>query len=104
MNKNRSVVEIRETKDYIVATFEEKVYKIPKKYKEKAVLEIKREIENYKRRKYDLIREAAALGVIIIPTTVSGEDPYFFDLKKNIERILKKYSKTSYTSLESYMK
>jgi hypothetical protein len=100
------LVEIGKRDGYLFADFRGNgiVYKIPETYEKEVVDKIKKEIERYRGIKRKLIEEASALGVIIIPTTIGGDDPYFLELKQNIEKILKKYAIERYSSLENYMK
>lgn len=61
--------------------------------------EISRLYKEYEKMRENLMRDAAILGAIIIPTTFYGEDPYsekfYLDLKKIIER----YSKNKIKNL-----
>ncbi len=101
----KALIEIHEKEGYLFVDFRGNglIYKIPRMYEREVFSHINKEIRKYKEMKEKLINEASSLGAIIIFTTVGGEDPHFLSLKMNIEKILKKYAKECYSSLEKYI-
>jgi uncharacterized membrane protein len=79
------------------------VYEIPNEYAFSVAEKIKEKIKEYKKIKYSLLNDAAALGAIITPITLSGEDPFKLELENNIKRILDKYSISKLETLEKYL-
>jgi hypothetical protein len=67
------------------------------------VNKIKKKIEEYQKHMRSLLNDATGLGVIIIPTTPHGENPFKLELKNYIKRILDEYSIGKSETLENYL-
>jgi hypothetical protein len=83
--------------------YKDNAYEIPNKYAFYVAEKINKKIEEYKRHRHSLLNDAASLGVIIIPTTLSGEDPFKLELENHIKRILDKYSTGKSQTLDKYL-
>jgi hypothetical protein len=96
-------VSYRENNKSSLFFYDGMVYEVPNKDAPIVVNKIKKKIEEYQKHMRSLLNYAAALGVIIIPTTPQGENPFKLELKNYIKRTLEEYSINTSETLEKYL-
>lgn len=77
-------------------------YQIDCKDVDEIVSKIRKYSEEYRRYNENVIREAAALGVIIIPTTTYGGNLFQNILESKVKKLLDQKAINKYKSLSSY--